>query len=97
MKLEVSYGGQCESCANAEYCTFPRIPGQLIRNCEEYCSRRPIRTTVETATNTRLVVQQKTVAAERTYKGLCAICDKYEACTFPRAEGVPVMFCEEYH
>lgn len=95
MTSMVTYGGQCASCVHAEYCTFPRIPGRPIRNCEEYYSPQAECTETKAAPCTPQFVPVETISAARAHKGLCSICDRCSSCTFPRTEGVPVSCCEE--
>jgi hypothetical protein len=96
MKSQVTYEGQCASCVEAEHCTFPRVPGRPIRNCEEF---RLLQAECTESNPTRCspkLVPEEAISAARAFKGLCSICDHYETCTFPRTEGVPVTCCEEY-
>jgi len=96
MAPELQFGGQCASCIEAQHCTFPRVSGRPVRNCEEFCPPRA--ECVESRRGpceTQLTSTGFTMAA-RSYKGLCGTCDVYDSCTFPRDERVPVTRCDEH-
>lgn len=94
--LAAKYSGQCASCTHADYCTFPRTLGRPVRNCEEYCPSQIECYETKATPRTPRLVPDEAIAAARIHKGLCAICDHYDTCTFPRTEDVPVTCCEEY-
>ncbi|HSR10328.1 MAG TPA: hypothetical protein VLS90_02710 [Thermodesulfobacteriota bacterium] len=86
--------GICDSCRNAEECTFPRDAAKPVNQCEEFsgmeCGLE--RHSCEGALpRTGLVPQEDSSA----WFGLCRNCDNRNACTFPRHEG-GVWHCDEY-
>jgi hypothetical protein len=79
--------GLCATCKLAATCTFPRQPGHPVRFCDEFDGEVKVEASKPKASPKKVTVNE--------LKGLCRLCDKAAACTFPKGEG-GVWHCEEY-
>lgn len=83
-------------CQIASECTFPRLPGRAVRQCEEFkgMDLRDERNPAEGSLLPRSGFECDEVDY-RTKMGLCWNCANHTNCTFPKSEG-GVWHCEEY-
>ncbi|MCX7022114.1 MAG: hypothetical protein NTW26_07580 [bacterium] len=79
--------GLCRTCKLSATCTFPRQAGRPVRFCDEFDGEQKVETAKPQTATKKVTVNN--------LKGLCRLCDKAAACTFPKAEG-GVWHCEEY-
>jgi len=90
--------GICLACKHEESCIYPRNPGQIVLNCEEFepCPPRaslPVsKAQIELETLWKKSSHDK---PRKELKGLCTNCEERDTCVYPKpAEGV--WRCEEY-
>ena len=84
--------GLCTTCVHAPVCTYPRRTGHSVLHCEEF-EGETLRSVAPPATPR--VTQPSDSARAAPPLGLCANCDLYPDCVFPKAEG-GVWQCDEY-
>lgn len=85
--------GLCTQCRHADDCTFgPRLAGHAVRSCDEFEGDvvRPGMREVAP-----LTPHDAANGKGRPRLGLCANCDAWDQCTFPKPEG-GVWSCDEY-
>jgi len=91
--------GLCSTCKKASFCTFPRLSGRPVVQCEEFEGiESPPNGEVgnlKTLPSARRVNPPPSGEGSETYRGLCKFCAKRDSCTFPKPEG-GVWHCEEY-
>jgi hypothetical protein len=84
--------GLCATCVHAPTCTYPRPSGQSVLCCGEF-EGETMRSAAPAATSR--VTQPAEFTRAVLPLGLCANCDLYAGCQYPRAEG-GVWQCDEY-
>lgn len=83
--------GLCAQCRAADGCTYgPRVEGRRVWSCDEFDGGSPRGDVREVAP---LVARDE--ADGRPRMGLCANCDLWAGCSFPKPES-GVWSCEEY-
>ncbi len=88
--------GLCADCQNAADCTFPRVAGQAVRQCEEFkgLEYSGERNPMEGA----FPLRSGFASDDENFEGrmgLCLNCSNQKTCSFPKPEG-GVWHCEEY-
>jgi hypothetical protein len=85
--------GLCTTCANDPRCTFQKMPGVPVRECLEFQGEGADNDghPAETAAKPR----REARARRSREPGLCPLCDKRLACTFPKQPG-GIWLCEEF-
>lgn len=85
--------GLCNTCTHEPSCVFPRDTERPVRFCDEFEGER---------LEPKVAVVLSEVKREprepeegRPSVGLCAYCDRWSTCTYPKSEG-GVWRCEEY-
>ena len=93
------YPGLCSCCSLAPTCTYPRVSGRSILQCDEFDGiTRPPEQVVkmkEKPPANRFSETVSDVQGRSNSTGLCAYCDGLKNCTYPKPEG-GVWHCEEY-
>jgi hypothetical protein len=91
--------GICSTCRHNPTCTYPRDPGRLVLQCEEfegYVMTVPEMTRrTEFSSNDALLESLAEEEPSGLHLGLCTNCANRETCTYPKAEG-GVWHCDEY-
>ncbi len=93
-----NYSGLCSCCGCAPACTYPREPGRQVLQCEEFDGISfPLKQmqSVEKSSVSFSSGPPVEVQSRSTLRGLCAYCEKLDACTYPKHEG-GVWHCEEF-
>lgn len=84
-------GGLCAACEHAPDCTHARASGMPIFGCDD---ASPLAIAIAPTTGIDVahpVTPPKRFAA----KGLCATCERFPKCTYPKLEG-GVWHCDEF-
>ena len=84
-------GGLCATCDNAPRCTHPRATGAPVLECDDAST---LLIAIAPTTGIEAARRQEPPPRIAT-KGLCATCERFSDCTFPKLEG-GVWHCEEY-
>jgi hypothetical protein len=84
--------GLCANCCRGEDCSLRRDRPAPVIQCEEYDIERPP-TYKRRATRVRETATF--VEAGETRKGLCANCEGWATCSFPKSEA-GIWHCQEY-
>ncbi len=93
------HAGLCSCCNGASTCTYPKIPGRSILECEEFDGILPDPTGgVDVKNVSPLSLVDPSISSEtgpHEYRGLCSNCEERTTCTYPKPEG-GVWHCDEY-
>lgn len=97
-ELRSSYAGLCELCNLRSSCKFPRSMEHKVTSCEEFDGRGSEpghKGAVSSAARHSLNVVSRDTVTNSLARGLCATCEKFDTCQFPKPEG-GVWQCEEF-
>jgi hypothetical protein len=83
--------GLCTTCEHAPRCTHPRAWGVPVLECDDMS---PLVIAIAPTTGIEPVHAAKPPARHEA-KGLCATCDRFVNCTYPKLEG-GVWHCDEF-
>jgi len=96
---KTAHRGICATCRRAPTCAFLSKDGRVVLNCEEFTPVDPplcpsVRS-VRAASTPRPPASPADRRGREKVLGLCASCERYDTCGFPKPEG-GVWRCEEY-
>lgn len=91
LPIQRAVGGLCATCEHAPDCTHPRASGAPILECDD-----AVPLTIAIAPTTGIEAVRHAAPPPRfAAKGLCATCERFPTCTYPKLEG-GVWHCEEF-
>jgi hypothetical protein len=92
-RTRTAHRGLCTTCSNDPRCTFQKLPGVPVMECLEFQGEDV--DNGRRRTGSAPTPRMETDVRRAHEPGLCPLCDKRPACTFPKKPG-GVWLCEEF-